>query len=772
MSSKDTNYDYEDYDCDYYDFYDKYPEDGTPLQQAVFLGDLNLVQSLLDEYLIEDEVDGRTLLHIAAACGHHLIVNLFCQQNFPIDEVDKFGDSPLHLAIRKGRSEVFNVLLEKCNLNAKNYRNEALLYTATVCNRTEFSMQLIQNGANVNEECKDGRTPLILAIENKNFDVVQILLEKGAKVNVKDKFNMTPLQYAINWGNLEVVKLLMSNSNNSPDKDFRILLASAIADDRLEIVKYLIKNSSIIVPKNENCLPNRYPSEYFTGFAKYPYFMSESLIRFSHLYGSLRIWKHLVKCSSKIDLNTYYEFHHIVQAGQIEIVKEFLEQHNNEVNHDSLASKLAVYIAVESENEEMLKILLKAGYSVESCYIDRTPLHIAATFQHTRLVEILLEAGADVNSRTRYDESPLDFAIAAGHSSVVKFFLKFSADTTYSCSLLKYMSERNMKNLTPLRFQKLLKITEMLIKEDCRITTINEDYYLILFRYAMRIRVSKENEQNNNSLKLKEEASNEEGANKLEGTIKDGEFCPEILSCLLNYVKYENIEDKLQFEIIGHFDINPGILDVSLEYTDYKLHCCRFKIYLDRAYKSNLLLIVHTDNVDCLTSDVTALNSPVSEKLQDHVLKLIVARLVLLPKDLNSRRKKRAFCKKHNLVEWRRKCKRQIRRMKKTEIVDESNVTFFDIITQPVNKIANYLRNEHLKEILESSDMKFPAYAEFLKVNVEKGKRRRNLIDTCVNFMLNFVKNNCKIQFSIAEIDLIFQYFSVRDLLNFFAACS
>ncbi|XP_043469319.1 ankyrin-1-like [Leptopilina heterotoma] len=67
----------------------------------------------------------------------------------------------------------------------------------------------------------------------------------------------------------------------------------------------------------------------------------------------------------------------------------------------------------------------KAGCSVDSCFRDNiTPLHTAATFEHTRLVEILLKHGARINSETR-DECivPLDFAAAAKHFKMIKFLL-------------------------------------------------------------------------------------------------------------------------------------------------------------------------------------------------------------------------------------------------------------------------------------------------------------------------------------------------------------
>ena len=56
---------------------------------------------------------------------------------------------------------------------------------------------LIKNGADVNELCVNGYTPLHYSVFNNNHRIIKILIKNGANVNKPDKFGHTPLLIAI-----------------------------------------------------------------------------------------------------------------------------------------------------------------------------------------------------------------------------------------------------------------------------------------------------------------------------------------------------------------------------------------------------------------------------------------------------------------------------------------------------------------------------------------------------------------------------------------------
>jgi hypothetical protein len=70
--------------------------------------------------------------------------------------------------------------------------------------------------------------------------------------------------------------------------------------------------------------------------------------------------------------------------------------------------------AVKNNQLSTVKQLLELG--ARSNYIDRTGnslLHIAAMFNHSSIVELLLSKGAEINVKNSSNESPIDLAPAA-----------------------------------------------------------------------------------------------------------------------------------------------------------------------------------------------------------------------------------------------------------------------------------------------------------------------------------------------------------------------
>ena len=78
----------------------------------------------------------------------------------------------------------------------------------------------------------------------------------------------------------------------------------------------------------------------------------------------------------------------------------------------------------------MCRQLLAAGGDVEerSPRILATPLHLAATYGHQRIIQLLLSHKADVNSRSRTEATPLHLASQEGHLASVVTLLQAGAD--------------------------------------------------------------------------------------------------------------------------------------------------------------------------------------------------------------------------------------------------------------------------------------------------------------------------------------------------------
>lgn len=89
--------------------------------------------------------------------------------------------------------------------------------------------------------------------------------------------------------------------------------------------------------------------------------------------------------------------------------------------------------AVDEGNRTKLQSMLSKGLSPEVAAVKKEdrwlrPLHLAAQKGDVMVAQVLVEAGADVNSEMSTGETPLHTAVKAGHRAMVVFLLSKGAD--------------------------------------------------------------------------------------------------------------------------------------------------------------------------------------------------------------------------------------------------------------------------------------------------------------------------------------------------------
>uniref|UniRef100_A0ABD2W7F8 Uncharacterized protein n=1 Tax=Trichogramma kaykai TaxID=54128 RepID=A0ABD2W7F8_9HYME len=173
----------------------------TPLLLALSRGRCEVFEFLLkngaNPHLAD--ADGRTALHIIAArgdehCAHKLLRLSFYNGFCPlwVDARDKFGNTPLHLALRYGHTNLAAYLL-RCGAYPNLIDKDGATPLHLICSQEEvydedghslesffeINDQLLQ-GVLINERDKKGRTSLQLAVANVFPAAVELLLAKGA----------------------------------------------------------------------------------------------------------------------------------------------------------------------------------------------------------------------------------------------------------------------------------------------------------------------------------------------------------------------------------------------------------------------------------------------------------------------------------------------------------------------------------------------------------------------------------------------------------------
>jgi ankyrin repeat protein len=204
-------------------------------------------------------------LYYLVLCGFHdLVRHVAIKHPEHVNAVGSFYGFPLDAALYRNNFQVAELLLKHGGrVDVRDERNQTALHK-TIDRRDQVAIDRVQflldNGADVNAQRDDLRTPLHLALNFGGLDADQMLREHQADVNARDDDGQTPLHPVSRWevqldkedGFDLVVLLLKRGANvNERDKDKATPLHLASYYRRLEIVRLLLDHGADTTMEND-----------------------------------------------------------------------------------------------------------------------------------------------------------------------------------------------------------------------------------------------------------------------------------------------------------------------------------------------------------------------------------------------------------------------------------------------------------------------------------------------------------------------------------------
>lgn len=325
------------------------------------------------------------------------------EEGFSVNACTPDGTTALMRAVDNGRFQVVQFLCEQgADINAQNKKGFTALINAIMREDVELVKLLLANGAHCNTQLKKRKeTPLMLAIDLDLKDCVPLLLAAGADVHAISKGGHTVLMSAVMNKYKDVVALLLDHhayTDAQTEKGYTALMIAAECGS-YECVQLLIHAGASINVLNKKGM---------------------SALMLAAQRGHKKVVELLIRQGADAEIHDdegYTALMLAVANAQEDIVKLLLS-HKVHINAVSNEGETALYIAADQGYEKLVELLLVHGAVVDVLGGIYKPLIPAVIRGTKKIVQCLLDAGANVNVQDENGNTALMYSIKLGYIEI------------------------------------------------------------------------------------------------------------------------------------------------------------------------------------------------------------------------------------------------------------------------------------------------------------------------------------------------------------------
>ncbi|KAJ7706724.1 ankyrin repeat-containing domain protein [Mycena rosella] len=379
-----------------------------PLYIASRRGSFELVRLLLEHGAKVDMKEKLQFgaLHVAVRNGHKEIARLLVAHGADVNQKDALGCSALHAAIDTEDEGIAKLLLENgADANTKGIPGTTL-YIAARRGRYGVVRLLLEHGAEVDATGDGFPTALHTALVKGEIEIARLLIQHGANVNQKDKDNESPLHTAMYFGGEASARLLIENGadvNAKGGSGTALYIASRRGSSQL--VRLLLEHGA-----KANGIGEEFPTALHAA-------LMEGHDEITHLL-----------MDHGADSDALY--HAALFYGYEKAARLLLDNHGADANARAGQEDRSVLQAATSlGHEKIVQLLLEHGADANEMGRDGAALHIAAHDGWIQIAHLLLEHGADIDAPApRGLGTALHIALCNGHREIVSLLIKHGAE--------------------------------------------------------------------------------------------------------------------------------------------------------------------------------------------------------------------------------------------------------------------------------------------------------------------------------------------------------
>ncbi|RFU74300.1 ankyrin repeat [Trichoderma arundinaceum] len=397
----------------------------TALHLAAIYGHDDILKDIIEDGqadINKGDNDSRTALHLAVEFNSPALARQLIEAGADVNAQAKDGSTPLHIAVKQQSLSLFDFFVKAgVDVDVKTTGGLTALHVAAEGQSLKFAKKLIEAGADVDAQTKNSLTPLHIAIEKQSLGLSLLLLEKKAKVDIKAKGGLTPLHIAAKNGSLALARALCKAGAdvNAKAKDGSTPLHMAVGQKNTLIVQTLLENN---VEKEATDIKGRTP-----------------LFR-AVVDGNVEVATLLIDAGANVAAvadgrtSLHVALNHGVNGFEVaERLLQAVEKPRAKALYADMArttdGATPLHIAAERRPMRAVEMLINAGANINAIDKDgQTPLLIAMKNKRWDIAKCLLKAGADAKADSRNGDTPLLGAVMGGKKSIVRQLLDAKVD--------------------------------------------------------------------------------------------------------------------------------------------------------------------------------------------------------------------------------------------------------------------------------------------------------------------------------------------------------
>ncbi len=411
---------------------------------AACKGYLKIAKLLVESGANVEEEDewGWKPLHVAAFMGHFEIVQLYINKAAQPDLIT------LHHATATNRTEIVRLLLNTgvrdkclpckpgnmswCYMNLTRFHHcicETALYAAVSRNNLEMANLILEYGnASVNCKHGSGRTPLMVALSQKNPQMVELLINEGADINAKCESSRSISDFIYDFAviGFKSDTLIYCASRDEVACNGSRVIDFAFAHGLWKMIIPLTPKAELNASSSDNVGLSR--TTVAAIYDKVDYINAsygnrinsipniETVLRYAAVCHSVKTLTHLLNSNDLSKFTVVYEdgktLLHFATLGSSNITTEAYVTHSC-ASSKCVCPNMTHSDIVDEKRLETARLLIKVLISFinRQDNYGRTALHYAVVHGSLKLAKYLVTTGADWTIKDQWGDTALEFAL-------------------------------------------------------------------------------------------------------------------------------------------------------------------------------------------------------------------------------------------------------------------------------------------------------------------------------------------------------------------------